>query len=314
VFLVTKPSDYNSPTCDSSDTPSNLNNGNASDGDIVVGYWNGSSFNATIPSGGVANAIRVVGRRTGETPGMPRVNVFLGQVFRFIGADWSSLTASASAVAARPPRPTAGITICEPACGSGFDLSQPFMFNNNTPGNPYSAAWTEFDQNSSIPAQTCMKNTNKCDSGLESDCATDPQKTVASYIWRMKVAPAACMQLTWKNGLSGARFDLACAFESLTFDTGHKTDSLGHTPPVGSVDTWNVIVAVSPICPSGTSPGSGPYDIAQFAEIAIDDVVNTGGHSVITGGGTPAGIKIKSMNCFPCGDWNHLGHQPALVR
>jgi Flp pilus assembly protein TadG len=288
-----------------------LSNGN----DITVGSWDPTTRTYTA---GVypANAVEVRPRRTADSPG-GSVSVFLGQIFRMIGADWSLMSASARAIAARPPRPSTGLVICEPACTSGIDLSKPFMFNQQStdPSKTfYSISYTQFQPNPPVGSASCLNNPNVCDNGLKDTCATADNTTVASYIWQERIAPVSCDPIRWDNGEAGVRFDVKCAFSSSTFDTANKTDAAGNTPPAGPVATWKVIVPVSQDCPSGTNPGGTSPVLTYMAEIEIEDVVNASGNSVITGGGTPAGIKIRSIDCFPCGDWSRLGHIPVLVK
>jgi hypothetical protein len=137
-------------------------------------------------------------------------------------------------------------------------------------------------------------------------------KRIAAFVWHRQIPPAICVPISWDNtGGAGTRFDLNCAFESTTFDSANKSDAAGHTPPQGAVTAWNVIVPVvqSPTgCPAGTTPGQRPYPITQLAEVVITDVI------VPPAQGTPHGVMVSSINCFPCGDWSRLGSKVSLVR
>lgn len=126
VFLVTNCSNSN-PDCKPDYKPDDCNdllasdlNGtsNTSTEDIVVGHWRptdpggvscpsdgweaaGSGYfcRANGSTGLPINALKTRPRRTNETPGMPQVEVFIGRIFRFIGGDWSYMSARASAIA-----------------------------------------------------------------------------------------------------------------------------------------------------------------------------------------------------------------------
>jgi len=308
VYLVTDNSDQ-SDTVSCNDIPNytnlNIGNNNTVDDDIVVGHWDGSSFSPALQPGQIFNAVQVRARRTEGSPGGP-ASLFIGKVF-----GWSLMNARASAIAASRPGPSAPLVICENACG-GVALPHLFQFNEQTEGSPYGIAWTRFDQSSDITAQSCLSQTNNCNSGFESTCDTDIHKRVAAFIWHRRTPSATCVPISWDNtGGAGTRFDLNCAFESTTFDSDNKTDAAGNTPPEGPVATWRVIVPVSQSpagCPAGNTPGQRPYPITQLAEMVITDVI------VPPAQGTPHGVIVSSLNCFPCGDWTHLGSRPVLVK
>lgn len=322
VFLVT-----NSPSdCDTNSPPdaNQLNADTSTDrnrdinGDIVIGFWNGSSFSPTVdPSQGqIANAVKVVARRseTGATYGMPQVNLFLGKIFKFFqnwGIDWSKMSVAASAIAARPPIPSTGLVLCEPACSlSGAQLDIPFLANNQQSSAEYSLSYTEFSLRTPVGKTTCLRNPNKCDRGLDDDCRTNAQKAVASYIWQLNIAPTRCGTIRWDNGVGNIPSDIECAFRSTTVDANSKTIVNGQTV------NWKVIVPISETCPSGSTPGQTDVsNIIKLAEIVIVDVVDAQGRSVIYGSAaSPAGIKISSINCFPCDDWTHISLRPTLVK
>ena len=327
VYLVAVDPQANDPNateaqkCDN--IPTDLNDGNSADGDIVIGFWNGSSFSPTVDTlnGEIANAVKVVDRRseTGETYGMPQVGLFLGKFFALlkpVGADWSVMAVKASAIAARPPRPSTGLVLCDPVCTPGFDLSDPFMTNQQSKDPPetyYSLSYTEFLQKTPVGKATCLNpKIHQCNGGLRDDCSTADNTIVASYIWQERIAPTTCDLIRWDNGVGNIPDDVKCAFKSTTFDTDNKTINAGATV------AWKVIVPIVPgsECPSGGVPGHST-DVAlitQFAEIVIVDVVDVKGDSTIGNNKNPMGIRISSIDCFPCGDWSHLGSKPSLVK
>jgi Flp pilus assembly protein TadG len=321
VFLVTDTQadcdTNNPPTADQLNANTATNTNKDINGDIVMGYWDGSSFSPTVTPPQIANAVKVVARRTGETPGMPQVGLFLGKIFALlkpVGADWSVMAVKASAIAARPPRPSTGLVLCDPVCTSGFDLSDPFMTNQQSKDPPetyYSLSYTEFLQKTPVGKATCLKpNIHQCNGGLRDDCSTADNTIVASYIWQERIAPTTCDLIRWDNGVGNIPDDVKCAFKSTTFDTDNKTINAGATV------AWKVIVPIVTECPSGGVPGHST-DVAlitQFAEIVIVDVVDVKGDSTIGNNKNPMGIRISSIDCFPCGDWSHLGSKPSLVK
>lgn len=75
--------------------------GNYSDGDTVVGCWNGSFHETSVAGCAEANAVKVVARRTTESgsgisPENKPVGIFLGRV---MGEKWQTMSAKAVAIA-----------------------------------------------------------------------------------------------------------------------------------------------------------------------------------------------------------------------
>jgi len=299
-----EPVDILTQACDN-----NLSDAN----DITVGNWNPTRpINDRYHRGETPiNAIEVRPRRTTNSPGGP-----VDFIFKNIISSMTNMGVTRVAIAARPESPTTGLAMCVDACPEDhppLDLSQPFLFSvpSNSPANPYGLAWTELNTDSNIEGQSCLKNTSKCDSGFEDGCTTNDAMMVASYIWQKRIPQTKCFSIRWSNGQKTARFDLYCAFQSMTFDALNKTDTSGNTPPkVGSVDKWKIIVPIINPCPSGAQPGGGPYPIERYAEIVIDDVTDKFGQPA-----PPVeGIKISSIRCVPCGDWTIMGKVPVLVQ
>lgn len=134
VFLVTDDSrPKNNPNCDNPPL-SNLNETNNLDTvDIVVGNWDRTRINNPfIRADGTTNlrinAIRVVPTRTGSTPGMPRVGLFIGKVF-----GWSVLSAKASAIAALKPLSIGPFPTCLPSCDLPTPLKTQWDYDQNQP-------------------------------------------------------------------------------------------------------------------------------------------------------------------------------------
>jgi Flp pilus assembly protein TadG len=90
-----------------------LNTSNSINGDIVIGYWNGSTFSDTVPSGQTANAVKVVARRTSETGtgisvSNKMVPIFFGRVI-----NWNEMGAKSEAIAALSPAPVVPMAVNE---------------------------------------------------------------------------------------------------------------------------------------------------------------------------------------------------------
>ncbi len=313
------PASASTACCDSPPT-SGLNEAtNDPNGDIVVGYWSKapvtcSSTGTTVQfcpanglTGNLINAVKVRDMRVAGLEGSGRGSV--GLLFgNIVGR--SAMDVVRTAIAARLPRPTSGIAMCVSACpgpGSSVSIPNDFMFNvaGSTP-TPYGISYTQFDTSSSVGTASCLNPTSSCN--VSPTCPDNPNEMVAAYIWERRIAPAACGQITWSNGDAGARFDLACAFSSTTYDATNKTFNSD-----GTVATWNVVVPITDKCYSGSSPGGGSTGLAsivRFAEITIDSIVYSGG----SGTGTPEGIHVINIACFPCDTYGTTGNVATLVR
>ncbi|GEM_PF-2706731 len=282
--------------------------------DITVGRWDGTRYiSADDPNGRPINAIEVKPKRyEGLSGSRGPVRLFLGPIFQLIGADWTFMSAGGYAIAALPPLPSTGLVLCQPACSlSGTQLDTPFLSNNQQSSAAYSLSYTEFLLRTPVGKTTCLRNVNNCARGLDNDCATNDQKAVASYIWQLRTAPTRCGTLRWDNGVGNIPSDIECAFKDTTLDAASKTIVNGRTV------NWKVIVPISEMCPSGTTPGQTEVsNITQLAEIVIVDVVDAQGRSVIYDqqAASPVGIKISRIDCFPCDDWTRIGKRAVLVK
>jgi hypothetical protein len=109
VFLATS----SSTDCDSP-PGGGLNEGNDANGEIFVGHWDGSDC-VSPQTGEEVDCVRAVARRPGDAGAatMPSVRVFVGQIFRLIGVDWSFLQAGAAATAIAAPAPILPIAVNE---------------------------------------------------------------------------------------------------------------------------------------------------------------------------------------------------------
>jgi hypothetical protein len=298
VFLVTDDGrDHKNPDCDTLPAVGNLNSTNDPNGDIVVGYWDGSIFN---PTGTPINALKARPRMTNETPGMPMAKVFIGQVFRVIGINWGYLSARASAIASRPPLATPGIPLCLPSC-SFSSFPKQLILQKDTSSVPLDngMAWTAF---AGSQAPNIGKNGD-----------------VVEYIWGKQPPPLCDLCITTNNGVGEALKELSAAFESTTY---YKQDK--DFDSNGNVIGWNVAVPIldrscdnpcppcdctnpDPICcpgcpsdntshccacpPGGQGNNNEKYHIVQIAEMHIISVNTTGSQK---------GVTVDSLNCIGC--------------
>jgi hypothetical protein len=364
-----------SASCDSPPSGSMLNGGNDPAGDIVLGNWNttdpsrlGPPDCRFLPAPGcpalspaaVINAVKVVARRTGAdavdniSSGNNSVNVFLGQIFRMIGTDWSLMSAVSSAIASRPPRASSFVAMGSTAC----DI--PITSNSDCVGlgNPYPCC-------TGPGTATCrVLSSSGSGSCCDSSCTTghDPLDPKCSCCWKFfgwtglssnlssstfddkvctdspyeDICGPACTpggQIYGVGGVStGAAFaDYQAAMYDPSFDAGNK-EITG-----GNVTGWSVIfpwttglnpIQGSPDCGGG---GGGAYSILGYVKVHITAVCVTPGS---TGHGcsgfhphgyptsTPPGctgypnasIVIDSISCTHCGSDDEPGLKAALVK
>jgi Flp pilus assembly protein TadG len=315
VFLVTNDSrDPNNPNCDSPPA-SNLNETtNTITEDIVVGNWNGTSF---IPATGSTNlpinALQARARRTGETPGMPAVRVFIGQIFRIIGADWAFMNARAIAIASRPPRGTAALSICDRTCTE----LEPTV----TPTTPLTLYWapypSEVDPGNQGVAWTVFS---------ESSQSTPTNELIAFFCGEER--DACNLTIYSSNGNNNAVMrQFRCAFMNPLYDSAFKTCVDGNcNSSLDTVTSWKVIVPVfhNTGCPPGAQPS--PSLVVKWAVLRIIQVYASGGGGTnecacgeydapAMGGPTPNAIIIDDIECINCSDPSPLlGRRAGLVK
>lgn len=311
VFLVTN----SSSDCDDPPSGNMLNGLNSPEGDIVVGFWNGSSFSPTLPPNTVANAVKVVARRTGETPGMPQVGLFLGKIFELLqpaGADWSFMAVKATAIAAMPLISNNEFTMCDDACSHeypSFDTTERIL---ETPsiGTPFSQmAWTAL---------------------LTSPASSS---TVTEFICADRAFNDVCGRDIYTNP-DATNFG---KFASVFYDPATpKTECIpikGITCPPGGTGWWVILpIAPSSACGSSLVNTATPKTIVKYAFARIIRVCNTGsgpvaGCTAANGisrpplpGSRPGcspgenSVVIDRFSCIPCAEiGKFIGMTPKLV-
>lgn len=125
----------------------NLNTGNDSLGDIVVGYWNGTDV--VMPSTNQPiNAVKVTTRRTAETGTGIEPSTKVPLTFSRV-INWNEMGVTAQAIAYLPPLPTAPMPLCIDAlniCDGNCASEHTFYFKEqDTDGDlKYLTGLTEF--------------------------------------------------------------------------------------------------------------------------------------------------------------------------
>jgi len=277
--------------------------------DITVGHWDYASRTYT---GGATpvNAVQVRPRRTGGSPGGP-VTVFFGQILRYanMGRNWSLMSASAEAIATRPPRASTYIALCVEACTGCIDpdvctLNPPRAINkdNCVPGECSSnAAWT------SLLAQPTGPGFNL----NELICTTTPYVDVC-----------ANPIFTTNGEDTVAQRNLEADMYDPSFDSENK-EIVG-----GVVQSWRILVPITDTCPPGAQGGSWePKSVYGYASVRVIAVCENGvGNPCVQFGGreyrAPSGvcdsyanntILIDEISCLPCGS-EQGGLKAVLVK
>jgi len=327
VFLVTD--DGRSPVAPNCDSPptSDLNEGaNTATDDIVVGHWQrtcptGFSCGTGLacePAGGgyfcratgatqlKINALKARPRMTGEpgTP-MPKVGVFVGQIFRFIGIDWSSMSASANAIALLIPPTFGPMPVCTDTC---IELPQTpltgsppgILLQIQQPSGPERIAWTDFQP---VPGDPSWKR-NKADDppGIFELLGVD--KVQGNWVVKQpEPPPDECNSgncLRSKQGVGNA----LDAFPAILAARGAN-----HTVRGFSIFGWKMIIPVfDPCSPSGPNPCPGDqpsgYRLVQAVEVIVTGVITSGPNAgiYVVGLDENADAGKSKLNCVPCDD------------
>lgn len=326
VYLVTN----SSTDCDSPPSSGLNETDNNTDGDIVVGHWRltndvgcsttwevaGSGYfcRANGSTGLQINALQARPRRisTGASYGMPPVRVFLGQIFRMTGGDWSFMSAAASAIATAAPLQHGPFPICSVSCGTVTPIT--VIPPNLTPGTrlnlkstPY-IGWTTF----------LDKNTSK--------------NNIEDYVRGIKTPLEICLQCIYTT--QGVVGPSPCVVREMIKQKGDNYEVNGV-----EIFGWRVLIPILPDipCPGGKGtgcfgdPGYQPgdaYNVTRFAEVIITDGVPQGNcpgdpgplapgeAGIVLVGTGPGASGTSTINCLDCNDpvWETLAQPPRLVK
>ena len=285
--------------------------------DITVGNWNGTGYTAgAFP----INAMEIRPQRVGGLSGnRGPVPLFIGHVFRLIGADWSTMSIRSVAVANVPPRASSYIALCTDAC------------------------WNNAGQSCTYP--------NKCDLGAprlitKGPCkagapCTDPDSCCNNACWTSLIAGSTgpgfnlntiiCDSLPYvdvcKHRIYTQLGEDTVTQRNLEADMYDPSYDSGNKQIVnGVVQSWEMIVPVTaPPCPCGTAQGSwNEHDVFGYAKIKIIQVCGPGsvvpckpfssGGSCALYGGQKV-IVISEIQCVSCADALAMqGLKPVLVK
>ncbi len=343
-------------SCDTPPAGSLLNEGNDPAGDIVLGNWLPTRATSPVdlrflpvpgnplPAGAAVNAVKVVARRTGAdavaniSSGNNSVHVFLGQIFRMIGTDWSFMSATASAVATRPPGATSFVAFGSGACLSGctYPTECPITVNTDCVAarKPYQCCTGpgtgtcrvlflsgSHPLNEMVGWTSLLQKAGNASAFSTLMCNNSPYENICG-------SPGTCGSngIIW--GVNGTSDSTLQDYESLMYDPGFDSGSKEITG--GVVTGWTVFfpwqstaAGPDPMAGSGDC-GAGGFSVQGYIKVHIIAVCATGttgcrGHSPPSGtcNGPNAypnhTIVIDSMSCISC-DAPALGPKPALVR
>jgi len=227
----------------------NLNTGNNSLGDIVVGYWNGTDVVVPTNTNQPINAIKVTTRRSAETgtgiEPTTKVALFISKIIK-----WNEMGAKARAVAYLPPFATAPMPLCVNAlnlCNGNCTSEHTFYFKEQDTKDElmYLTAFTEFQPfSTSEPPQ----NTNY-----------GPNSLVAEYIKGTAKPPNVCGLGVYTNTagaqqIIGVLIDTAAEAMGVTLDKNPQ--SVVSPDPTNKY--WDVVVPIGCIQDSSGNCASNP--------------------------------------------------------
>ena len=295
--------------------PPDLNDSNADGGDIIVGHWDADTgfTRATGTTGLLINAVKVVARRTADSPdtGGP-VSLFFGHL-----VDWPVMGVSRIAIASRKPLDIAATPLCLPSCDKVTPLT--ITPPNITPGERFFFRVKDGSPNISW-SSFLEKNTS--------------QPVISAYIRGDKVPPPICKECIFTT--EGIITPTLC-------EVRKRIRKDGDTYNVGGVDIfgWKAIIPILPPTPCPTAKGTGcitadpgyqpgdPYEVIEFSEIIITDAVPPGNCPgdpgpyasgkpgiVILGTGPGVALVNSTIGCLDCNVPGALGTEDraTLVR
>lgn len=263
-----------------------LNTGNDNEGDVVIGYWNGSDV---IPptTGQPANAVKVTCRRTAENGSGIAATTKVPLTFSRV-INWKEMGTRASAIAWRPIRPTAPISMCINACSLStpidFYFKQDKKYDKDPPPgetvpDEQTVGWTEFSFTSQAEN-------------------LGPKSLTAQYIRGEALPPNVCNKFIYtNNGVGEVIKELRSEFDRQLKITGLPYWEVV-VPILNAVENHPELTA----CPPGDQPL--PYQVSQYAIIRITTVIKN----------PIPGITVSSINCIPCDENIALGKKVYLVK
>jgi Flp pilus assembly protein TadG len=299
--------------------------------DITVGRWDGTTYTPnTLP----VNAIQVRPQRVAGLLGSRGpVRVFLGQIFRMTGGDWSFMSARAEAIAAKLPRASSfvamGSTVCTAVGGCTYPVTcqltgATYAGACVAAGNPYSCctgpgtgatctAKLFFPQPTSAPNDQKFAWTSLLQQPGSASlfsalmCGNSPFVDVCSV-------PGI-------YGISGTAVSTLRDFESIMFDPNFDGSNKDKNTS-GDVIGWWVMIPQNSIADPMFGPDPHPvigYVLVHIIAVCAPGTTGCKGYDSppglcstlgLTGSG---GLAIDIISCISCGSVTP-GLKAVLVR
>lgn len=279
--------------------------------DITVGNWDPALTPQYLAGRTPVNAVEVRPRRTSGAPLGP-VSVFVGKVFRFIGADWSSMSASAKAIAAMPVMANSPFTMCTDACNATYPSydTTPRAISRPNPSDPFTQmAWTSL---LTYPASSSEIN----------------KRLLCEHMSFVDI----CEEVIYTNSNSDAFRNLASVFLDPSTPKTECPPITGITCPLGGTGWWVIVpITEGGTCGSDLVNTATPKRVVSYAFVRITNICPTGCPS----GGCPDRPSLPSncndipgctslpgdvivfdrLSCIPCTSIdNYVGIKPFLVK
>jgi hypothetical protein len=287
--------------------PSDLNDGNDPNGDIVVGNWNPSLTPPFDPTRIPVNAVEVVARRVG-TAGTDSPGGSVGLLFgKLVG--WSTMDVVRTATAAFDLN-LAATPVCVPTCDAATPLVAPSSCSDTSdsdcfPGTPLllnpamgepGTAWTNFEPQPQVGA-----------------CPTSVQpvaKNIIPFIDGSKSPPNVCGQYisTTQGTMQNVQDALASRWLSEREKPSGTVTIQSH-----SIQGWHTFIPVVLPESCGNAPTACPgapqgntYLVQQYAEVVITFVGNVKTHPGSKWGTKVVGLALSGnpdvslLGCTSC--------------
>ena len=293
VFLVTN----SSTDCDAPPASGLNETSNTSPGDIVVGNWNSTTRTFTpANNGGTStglpiNALQARPQMTGETPGMPKARVFIGQVFRLIGIDWSRMSARASAIASFTPPQIGPFPVCLPSCSMNTPLDGQWDYDKtlddpilctDANGSPPGQLFVFESSSETEPKKPALAWTNFVTRDCGQNCDMPNWTEVLPYLQGAPTPDICNKNICTTNGTIANLFDDL----QTAFDKNKKPYPFSVSGTTITITGWNMLVPVvsdttcgvpNSACPGAQNGKANPYYVSQYANVLITEVIKPKG-------------------------------------
>jgi Flp pilus assembly protein TadG len=273
--------------------------------DMTVGNWDGTAYH---PNQTPVNAFQVRTRRTANSPG-GSVRVFWGQIFKFIGGDWSFMNAVATATASYQVKTLGPFPICVPSCSRNTPLDGQWAYDKteddpilctDQDGSPPGQLFLFESSSEAEPVKPGLAWTNFATTACSGVCDQPSGAEVLPYLQGALPPPICDKNVCTTNGT------IANLFEDVQeqFDKNKQqyTITVGTTPV--TITGWKMIIPVvdfSCVAPGNACPGSPdhkatPYHVSQFARVILTEVVKPKGFRFVALD-NPRQLGPQTVNC-----------------